>query len=642
MIYLRELAKDSFILLRANWAVSKARELLIQSKATHVIVHRTEPDIYKHLTLQSKSVGAKGPPSSEVKDYYYLYTIEDAQKMVEGSASEDESVRTAFNLHEYEATPVHDGYSDAETAPDCGIVMDEGRIIGFVDAHVPPVQIRTKGLTRGSILETRATEAVPCTLKAEFPDTVPLQQTVSLLVSLSTEIEGGGAGQAQLPLAVPKGTNLDIVIQPKRGFIIDGLSEACMLVTDEEEIVQFRLKAVELGPSEIRILAFTGGQRLGTIILKPLIMDAAEPLSNERVAQEHDIVAIKMQEPDLYMLILQEQNTLTFRLKSLDRGLGLTFQPFGPVTLKLNPREHFNNFFEEIEKLPLANAHDKEIAQKKLEAKGTKLFQEVIPQDLQVLLWSLRDKIQSVQIQSGDSDIPWELCRLQGKENGRTVDGPFFCEAFAITRCLDRTAPKPTLSLKNIALVIPKDSKLPYAASERDYMLSLANGGRRVDRIPANFIDLKKTLAKGEYDGWHFTGHGDFKGEHDFIRTAMLLEKFEEMVPEDLCDETQNLGQASPLVFLNACRIGRSAMSLTDIGGWAGEFLRAGAGAFIGAYWSIYDQAANDFAKAFYSKLLAGMEIGRAVKEARMAIKPLGDPTWLAYTVFADPLAKVQ
>ena len=39
-----------------------------------------------------------------------------------------------------------------------------------------------------------------------------------------------------------------------------------------------------------------------------------------------------------------------------------------------------------------------------------------------------------------------------------------------------------------------------------------------------------------------------------------------------------NLGLAKPLVVLNACQIGRSAMSLTDIGGWAARFLRAGGG----------------------------------------------------------------
>jgi hypothetical protein len=349
-------------------------------------------------------------------------------------------------------------------------------------------------------------------------------------------------------------------------------------------------------------------------------------------------------EPDLYMLIFEGQSqgkpTLTFILKALDPSLGLHFQNFGTITLQLDMLEYFNQLFKDIEDLKLETAHDLDIAQRKLASKGSTLFQQVFPPNLQVLLWSLRKRIHTVQIKSIEPWIPWELCKLQGQENGKIVEGPFFCEAFAITRCLDGLARKPTLSLKKLALVIPKDSGLPYAAKERDYMLSLSNGGRKVERIPATFLTVQEALAKGEYDGWHFTGHGGFRGP-DPNRSAMLLEKSEEMTPEDLSGETRNLGLASPLVFLNACQIGRSAMSLTDIGGWAAQFLRAGAGAFIGAYWSIYDESAVAFAKAFYDKLLSGMEIGQATKEARLAIKPLGDPTWLAYTVFADPLAKV-
>ena len=269
------------------------------------------------------------------------------------------------------------------------------------------------------------------------------------------------------------------------------------------------------------------------------------------------------------------------------------------------------------------------------------LFEKLLPADLQVILWQLRDRIKVVQVESEEPWIPWELCKLQGREDGRVVEGPFLCEAFAMTRWLPGIGFKPTLSLKNMALVLPRDSGLPMATSEGEYVSSLAGRGRQVDRVPATFLDLRAALAKGEYDGWHFTGHGGFRAP-DPNRSAMLLENREELTPEDLGGVVSNLGLARPLVFLNACQIGRSALSLTDIGGWAAQFLRAGAAAFVGAYWSVYDQAAHDFARAFYGRLLAGLSIGQAAQEARAAIKPLGDPTWLAYTVFADPLATVQ
>jgi CHAT domain-containing protein len=74
----------------------------------------------------------------------------------------------------------------------------------------------------------------------------------------------------------------------------------------------------------------------------------------------------------------------------------------------------------------------------------------------------------------------------------------------------------------------------------------------------------------------------------------------------------------------------------------ASQSLRAGAGAFIGTHWSVYDQAALTFAQEFCRRVLAGSPVGRAAREARGAIKSGRDPTWLAYTVFADPYATVH
>ena len=106
----------------------------------------------------------------------------------------------------------------------------------------------------------------------------------------------------------------------------------------------------------------------------------------------------------------------------------------------------------------------------------------------------------------------------------------------------------------------------------------------------------------------------------------------------------KKLGKAKPLVFLNGCETGQGLVSLTGFSGWADKFLKAGAAAFIGSYWSIVDRPALEFAKTFYNQLLAGVAIGEAVRAARLKIKHdfPGDPTWLAYTVFADPLATVE
>jgi len=617
-MYLREKAMDTFVLLQASWPVNKASQLVRLLKPTHVIVHRTDP-----------------------RDYYYLYTVAEALRDL-AAAPDEMSVHEAFNLHEHQATPTLDGYARLGAAPDRVVMVEEGQVNGFFDAAAAPPQSapRSRGMT-----DLKDAAPITRSLSAEFPEQVRLEETHSLLVSLSIEMGKGPA----LPIALPSGSKVEVVVQPRLGFALEGIGEGTLTVsgTDEMLPLQFKLKAIALGPGRVRILAFHLGQPLGTVTLAPVVVEATEPASAERRSHEERVEPTSIGQPDFSLLILEDhaggKPSFTFKLSAMDSALDLNFKSFGPITLRTDPLLYFEEFFKDIETMDLRTAEGRTKAELHLGAKGAHLFETVVPQDLQAQLWSLwspRNRIRSIQVQSEEPWIPWELCKLQGRENGRIVEGPFLCEAFAMTRWLLETPLKPHLTLKKMALVVPSDSRLPFAPKEEDYVLSLAGGNRSVEKVRARFAELISTLAKGEYDGWHFTGHGGFRAP-DPNRSVMFLENAEEMTPEDLSGSVRNLGLARPLVFLNACQIGNSAMSLTGIGGWAAKFLRAGAGAFMGAYWSIYDQAAHDFAKAFYGQMLSGKTVGVAVQAARAEVKASGDPTWLAYTVFAHPLARV-
>ncbi|HLC21260.1 MAG TPA: CHAT domain-containing protein, partial [Candidatus Methylomirabilis sp.] len=366
-----------------------------------------------------------------------------------------------------------------------------------------------------------------------------------------------------------------------------------------------------------------------------------------RRSHERFVAPQNLRPPDLMLLIEEEQlkgkPALTLRLTAQDPSLGLNVKKFGPVEIEMDPLEYFKDFFNDIEGMPLATEQDRARAQERLAAKGSTLFESVMPKDLQALLWHLRKRIQSVVVQSSEPWIPWELCKLHGRGGNRVIEGPFMCEAFAVTRWLPEIGFKPTLTLKNMALVVPQDSGLWMADSERDYILALGNGDRHVERIPARYLEVRSALSRGTYDAWHFTGHSEFRTPDPNL-SPIYLENKEQLTPDDLGGVQKNLGLARPLVFLNACQVGRSEMSLTGMGGWARQFLTADAGAFIGTYWGVYDHLAFEFAKAFYQQLLAGASIGKAAQEARRtvkSIKPPGNPTWLAYAVFADPLARV-
>lgn len=614
---LQQVVMTTFVLLESVWSVTKGREFVEKLKPTHVIVHRRDPE-----------------------KAYYLYSSREALECLEQTAP-TLSVEAAFHLHDAVVTPPMEIHANAESAPDRCIIFDEGRLVGFFDASITPSVVRTH---KGGTEKPKTEELTGQSLVAEFPEQVELDELTSLLVSLSTSGEATGS----IPIeALPVGTKVDIVVQARRGFILEGRGEGILTITDAQEglPLQFKLSGTAIGPGEIRVLAFHDGIALGKMTLTPIVVPQSTNISSvPSSSHSQPLAPASIQLPDLSLLIeeswVNSRRAFTVRITASNPHHDLNLTKFGPIVFQNDPGPYFQGFYKDIESYVIATPTDRAIAAHKLAAKGEFLFSTLFPPEIQSKLWSLRDQISSVLVQSEEPWIPWELCKLCGNENGQVLSGPFFCEAFAITRWLPGFGFKPKLTLRNMAVVVPSDSQLPCAFSERDYLLSLAQNGRQVTRIPARFLDLHRAFASGEYDGWHFTGHGLYR-DTDPNRSVMHLEIHETFTPEQLVGVVSNLGRARPLVFFNACQIGRSGMALTDIGGWAKQFLFAGAGAFIGAYWSVYDQSACDFAKEVYNRLLAGLPIGKAVQEARLTIKEAGDPTWLAYTVFADPFAAV-
>jgi hypothetical protein len=434
---------------------------------------------------------------------------------------------------------------------------------------------------------------------------------------------------------------------------VEGDARGTLEVPAEGESLplQFKLKALDEGKGEIRILAFHLGEPLGVITLEPTVTAAARSRARGRTTtataekKGKKLVAPSQQVPDLSLFIEEREagGALEFviRLSAPDPGLELNLRPFGPFRLEVPPADFFETFFKEIEDLPLETPKQREVAERKLAAKGAFLTESLLPLELRDTLWEIRDRISSIIIQSEEPWIPWEMCRLMGRDGDRVIEGPFLCEAYSVTRWLPGEGFKRPLRLSNLALIVPADSGLPLATAERDYVLSLAANGRAVTAIAPNFSDVQDAFTAGIYDAWHFTGHGAVRDANP-DRSSIILADDEAFTPEDVSGQAANVGIPRPLVFINACQVGRGGMGLTGIGGWARRFVQTGAGAFIGAYWSVYDEPAFAFAKEVYTRLLDGKTIGDAVREARAAIRAGGDPTWLAYTVFADPLATIE
>ncbi len=309
----------------------------------------------------------------------------------------------------------------------------------------------------------------------------------------------------------------------------------------------------------------------------------------------------RIEHPDLTMEISEARYNnkymLTFALQTRDASLKPNHKKFNSPPFEVDPQKFFRGFFQDIDGLKSDGA----LTPRVMAEKGADLFEKLVPEKLMAMLWSMRKSVRSLLIISEEPWIPWELCKLQTKdENGKVAEGPFLCEAFALTRWTPNVDRILILTLDHLAVVAPagilastsserrgiavktvKDPKIPYTSFERDYVMSLSERGVETKEIKPRHKDVVNALSLGRYDGWHFAGHGVF-GEADPERSVIRLDFREKLTVEAISGKTKNLGKANPLVFLNACHAGRGAFSLTGIGGWANRFVKNGAGASIG------------------------------------------------------------
>jgi len=523
------------------------------------------------------------------------------------------------------------------------VVLDDGGVVGVLPALFAP----SRSFEAAAGLEAFSGDAAPEVerhLHADLPATLALGAGATLSVSLSSVQRGGAPGAA---VTAPLGAEIRVFVRPQRGLMLDCDDDEGTLVVADPQPVQpllFPLKAVAAGEGRVKVQAFYKGAELASLRLAVSI--AAEAPTDPPPA-ETTRGAVSFQEraaPDLSIYVFEADDRLTFHVESADRSYSM--KRLGETRLDGGARDYFTAFFNDIERLPMTTPEERAATHTALGQKGCELFERAFPEDLRALLWESRGRLSSLQVMSDAPWIPWEFCRLQGRVGRRIEEGPFLAEAFQVTRWLSGVTAAPTLTLQNLALVVPDDSGLSEAAREREHVLSLRAVGREVTAITATFVEVCAAMRRGTYDAWHFSGHARADTTQRSDKSTLELQGAERLTPDSVTGVFTNMLIPRPLVFLNACQSARGGLALTGVGGWAQRFLRPqlldeGASAFIGTYWSVDDAAALRFAKALYARLLAGDTIGLAAKAAREAARADDDTSWLAYTVYADPNARV-
>jgi hypothetical protein len=335
------------------------------------------------------------------------------------------------------------------------------------------------------------------------------------------------------------------------------------------------------------------------------------------------------------------QPGLEFRLGGRMGDRSYPFRSFGEQVLGKEPERYFEELFDQLVRREAKNDEERQSHDRWVRSRGADLFKAFLPAALQAELRILARTGGDLLVISEEPWIPWELLKFPAAEDdGETR---FLAEAFALARWHtgSKLAPPERLPLRRLAVVRSRLADLDRAEEEAAFLLGQADRARRrVEPVAARYLELTGAMARGHHDGWHFIGHGDRSKAGAEWWTIALDDRT--MTPQDLGDEVSlGLAKQRPFVFLNACRVAGSAPGLVGLGGWPAGFLEAGAGAFLGPLWAVPSDQAAVFARLFYERLLGGEPIGEAVRGARLKLRELfpGDPTWLAYALYADPAA---
>jgi hypothetical protein len=362
--------------------------------------------------------------------------------------------------------------------------------------------------------------------------------------------------------------------------------------------------------------------------------------------------------PDLELRILfdPQSRLLRFRLHSERDDLDYRDRELGEVRLLADPQPLLEQTFIQLSELAARpvetqTAEDTAAQIDDLVTIGQDLFYQLFSPELRQEYWrikQLRDagKVRSLLILSDEPWIPWELVKPYefDRTSNQALEDGFLAESFQVARWLTKRGVASHVDVTAARLVAPA-SNLDYSQKDIDYFAALERRGVEVGKPLATRNEVLTTIRTARVKLLHLAAHGNFK--HDNPNDSPLeLNNGEYLRPSDLAGARgQTLRMERPLVFLNACHGAQIAFTLTGLGGWAERMVGdIGVSAFVGALWEINDLLAAEFAIHFYDQLIKGEPLGAAFHAARLHIRELApaNPTWLAYTLYADPNARVR
>ena len=433
----------------------------------------------------------------------------------------------------------------------------------------------------------------------------------------------------------------------------------------EPRLLLFEVRATHQGAGELWVIVRQGPLPLLTLVLRPSIHQPPSGAGAARLETIGQTLVGPTSAPLTVLRVFEQRHGgAVVYLYELDAPELEFTHAYASRLIEQDRDAYVRGLFARIEQVWRASDEDTAAFQEQLRAFGGQLLDELVPLELQRDLWDLRDQLAHIVVLSTEPFIPWELVHLKDPAAGQLPTETCFLAQLGLLRWLWQ--PQTCGRYGNVRLperllvrsgraryVIPEYPdpawQLPAAATERAFLEQYLDA-RSVTPHHAEVLALLRDPNGPEgFDLLHFAGHGQAASD-DIADAQLLLQGRMERgqyrsEPLRVTVAAQNFrvtSQPGPLVVLNACQAGRLGHQLASIGGFAQAFLGGGASAFISSLWSVGDAPAGVFVQVLYRRLLRGATMAEAVKRAREVARRCGDATWLAYTVYAHPGARLQ
>ena len=523
-------------------------------------------------------------------------------------------------------------------------------------------QRRAKPRAPGAAEAAPAPVAVPAHAMAEMPATARAGSSVEVRFTLSwlrVEPEPGAiVDDAEIELDPERPVTISI---STHGFRLAKGTRRVRTVhlrrDHDKEVRTFVLEAVDVGVGEVTIVVRQGHETpLATLRLTPEIVvgapaDGAATASADAVPPDPAVTALPTISID--ESLAAGEATLDIAVQVGDSFVRGEQRKIVKAVVVADTYEQISTLCARLKDEPDPDERMR-VGLEELRAIGVGLSRRLLSREVREFLWKHVGELDHLVIQTtGEFDIPWEIVYIS--DPGDTVDGkPVDLDQFLGMRGATRWVYNTALPT---SVRVGRGRAKYLCPSYRDRRLSLRftqGEGQIVKSVfkakvvrPGDAASMAKVIADG-FDLLHFGGHGVWTAAPPDQRLLLARYRKTGAPPDGSSYSATDLRRdlparamvdttlPAPMVFLNACDVGRLDTSSPGLGGFPEAFLRGGVGVLVGCCWAVDDKVAGHFVHDFYDALKT-TDLAGAVSQARRKSLENADLSGLAYVAYAHP-----